>query len=140
MALAHIVQHIGNSTLRVAPALLRLRPFHTSSAPRDAPQPVPLSKLKDSFNDGTSIAYIEELEQRYKADPSSVDKTWCMFFKALEHGVPGEAIAEAYDAFEKGQVVNSPLAAAAVSNQTIQESMKLVMLVRAYQVRTSNGA
>jgi hypothetical protein len=25
---------------------------------------VPLSKLKDSFNDGTSIAYIEELEQQ----------------------------------------------------------------------------
>lgn len=44
---------------------------------------VPLSKLKDSFNDGTSIAYIEELEQRYKADPSSVDKTWGMFFRAL---------------------------------------------------------
>jgi 2-oxoglutarate dehydrogenase E1 component len=44
---------------------------------------VPLAKLKDSFNDGTSIAYIEELEQRYKADPSSVDKTWGMFFKAL---------------------------------------------------------
>jgi 2-oxoglutarate dehydrogenase E1 component len=55
-----------------------------------------------------------------------------------EHGVPGEAIAEAYDAFEKGQVV-SPLAAAAVSNQTIQESMKLVMLVRAYQVRSSTA-
>lgn len=51
-----------------------------------------------------------------------------------EHGVPGEAIAEAYDAFEKGTVV-SPLAAAAVSNQTIQESMKLVLLVRAFQVR-----
>jgi hypothetical protein len=49
--------------------------------------------------------------------------------------VPGEAIAEAYDAFEKGQSIHSPLAAAAVSNQTIQESMKLVMLVRAYQVR-----
>jgi 2-oxoglutarate dehydrogenase E1 component len=46
--------------------------------------------------------------------------------------VPGEAIAEAYDAFEKGQVV-SPLAAAAVSNQTIQESMRLVLLVRAFQ-------
>lgn len=44
---------------------------------------VPLSKLKDSFNDGTSVAYIEELEQRYKQDPSSVDKTWGMFFKAL---------------------------------------------------------
>jgi hypothetical protein len=52
---------------------------------------------------------------------------------SAEHGVPGEAIAEAYDAFEKGTVV-SPLAAAAVSNQTIQESMKLVLLVRAFQV------
>lgn len=51
-----------------------------------------------------------------------------------DHGVPGEAIAEAFDAFEKGQNV-SPLAAAAVSNQTIQESMKLVLLVRAFQVR-----
>jgi hypothetical protein len=47
------------------------------------PLQVPLAKLKDSFNDGTSIAYLEELEQRYKADPSSVDRTWGMFFKAL---------------------------------------------------------
>ena len=44
---------------------------------------VPLSKLKDSFNDGTSVAYIEELEQRYRSDPTSVDKTWGMFFRAL---------------------------------------------------------
>lgn len=132
MALAFVASQVS-SHLRVAPALLRYRPFYTSTAAADAPSPVPLSKLKDSFNDGTSIAYIEELEQRYKADPSSVDKTWGMFFKAMEHGVPGEAIAEAYDAFEKGTVV-SPLAAAAVSNQTIQESMKLVLLVRAFQV------
>jgi hypothetical protein len=50
--------------------------------------------------------------------------------------VPGEAIAEAYDAFEKGQTL-SPLATAAVSNQTIQESMRLVLLVRAFQVRAA---
>lgn len=50
-----------------------------------------------------------------------------------ESGVPGEAIAEAYDAFEKGKVV-SPLAAAAVSNQSIHESMRLMLLVRSYQV------
>ena len=59
----------------------------------------------------------------------------CCAVPLSEHGVPGEAIAEAYDAFEKGTVV-SPLAAAAVSNQTIQESMKLVLLVRSYQVGT----
>lgn len=50
-----------------------------------------------------------------------------------DQGVPGEAIAEAYDAFEKGETI-SPLATAAVSNQSIQESMKLLLLVRAYQV------
>lgn len=48
-------------------------------------------------------------------------------------GVSPEQVAEAYDAFEKGQV-SSPLSAAAVSNQTIQESMRLLLLVRAYQV------
>ncbi len=53
-----------------------------------------------------------------------------------ESGVPGEAIAEAYDAFEKGKVV-SPLAAAAVSNQSIHESMRLMLLVRSYQVSPS---
>ena len=34
----------------------------------------------------------------------------------------------------------SPLAAAAISNQTIQESMRLVMMVRAYQVRAPAAA
>lgn len=48
-------------------------------------------------------------------------------------GVPAEAVAEAYDAFERGEVT-SPLSAAAVSNQTIQESMRLLLMVRGFQV------
>lgn len=48
-------------------------------------------------------------------------------------GVPAEAVAEAYDAWEKGEVA-SPLTAAAISNQTIQESMRLLLMVRAFQV------
>ena len=52
-----------------------------------------------------------------------------------ENGVPGEAIAEAYHNFEQGGSVGmSPMTAAAISNQTIQESMRLLLLVRAYQV------
>lgn len=90
--------------------------------------------MKDSFLDGTSSSYLEELEERYRVDPQSVDKTWVSFFKSLDMGVTPEQVAEAYDAFEKGQVA-SPLAAAAVSNQTIQESMRLLLLVRAYQVQ-----
>ena len=52
-----------------------------------------------------------------------------------ENGVPGEAIAEAYHNFEQGGSAGmSPMTAAAISNQTIQESMRLLLLVRAYQV------
>ena len=47
------------------------------------PKPVALSKLKDSFNDGTSISYLEELEEKYQKDPSSVDKSWATFFRNM---------------------------------------------------------
>ena len=49
-----------------------------------------------------------------------------------EQGVAPEAVAEAYHAYEQGSQV-SPLSAAAVSNQSIQESQRLLLLVRAYQ-------
>ena len=44
---------------------------------------MPLSKLKDSFLDGTSSNYLEELEERYRTNPSSVDKTWASFFRSM---------------------------------------------------------
>lgn len=118
--------------ISLAPALL----LHSSASVAQqppAPKPVPLPKLKDSFLDGTSSTYLEELEQRYQADPRSVDKTWASFFNSLDTGVAPEAVAEAYHAFERGETT-SPLTAVTLSTQTIQESMKLVTLVRAYQV------
>jgi hypothetical protein len=48
--------------------------------------------------------------------------------------VAPEAVAEAYHAYQQGTSAVAPLQAAAVSNQTIQESMRLLLLVRAYQV------
>ncbi len=59
--------------------------FHSSASAwqAQAPAPVPLKKLKDNFNDGTSITYLEELEKRYKNDPASVDRTWASFFRSL---------------------------------------------------------
>ena len=50
-----------------------------------------------------------------------------------DHGVSGEAKAEAFHAFEGGKTM-SPFTAAAISNQTIQESMRLILLVRSFQV------
>lgn len=52
---------------------------------------------------------------------------------SAEQGVAPEAVAEAFHAFEQGSKV-APLTAASISNQSIQESMRLILMVRAYQV------
>lgn len=92
--------------------------FHTTifkSKPESPPVPraVPLSKLTDSFLDGTSSVYLEELQRAWEADPNSVDESWDNFFRNFV-----------------GQATTCP----GISGQTIQESMKLLLLVRAYQV------
>ncbi|GFY83622.1 2-oxoglutarate dehydrogenase, E1 component [Actinidia rufa] len=83
----------------------------TQAAP--VPRPVPLSRLTDSFLDGTSSVYLEELQRAWEEDPNSVDESWDNFFRNFV-----------------GQAATS----LGISGQTIQESMRLLLLVRAYQV------
>lgn len=78
-----------------------------------APQSVPLSKLTDNFLDGTSSVYLEELQRAWEVDPKSVDASWDAFFQNFT-----------------GQAATN----VGLSGQTIQESMRLLLLVRAYQV------
>ena len=42
-----------------------------------------MAGVQDNFLDGTSSSYLEELEERFRADPASVDKTWASFFTNL---------------------------------------------------------
>ncbi|EFJ04431.1 hypothetical protein SELMODRAFT_138697, partial [Selaginella moellendorffii] len=83
------------------------------TAAASAPRSVPLSRLTDNFLDGTSSVYLEELQRAWEADPKSVDESWDNFFQNFT-----------------GKAASSP----GVSGQTIQESMRLLLLVRAYQV------
>ena len=69
------------------------------------PRPVPLSRLTDSFLDGTSSVYLEELQRAWEEDPNSVDESWDNFFRNFV-----------------GQAATSP----GISGQTIQESMRLL--------------
>ena len=72
------------SAVNLAWQALGVRGLYTTSVLLEpAPKPVPLSKLKDSFLDGTSSTYLEELEERYRANPASVDKTWASFFNSM---------------------------------------------------------
>lgn len=115
-ALSHGRSHIT----RTRPVPSQARNFHSSVAVRakeqssaPVPRPVPLSKLTDSFLDGTSSVYLEELQRAWEKDPNSVDESWDNFFRNFV-----------------GQATTSP----GISGQTIQESMRLLLLVRAYQV------
>ncbi|KAG2723702.1 hypothetical protein I3843_02G159500 [Carya illinoinensis] len=87
--------------------------FRSKAQVAPVPRPVPLSRLTDSFLDGTSSVYLEELQRAWEADPDSVDESWDNFFRNFV-----------------GQAATSP----GISGQTIQESMRLLLLVRAYQV------
>eukprot|EP00892_Ulva_mutabilis_P000834 jgi/Ulvmu1/10751/UM068_0041.1 len=118
----------GWQTAAVSTSIAVLKP--------ERPEPVPISKLYDNFLDGTSSTYLEDLERRYQSDPNSVDKSWASFFSMADRGIQPDQISEAFHAFAyKGEsAFASPLSAAAVSNQTIQESMRLLLLIRAFQV------
>ena len=72
--------------LRCSPAVLNGNRLFQNSGPdaqQGTPKPVPMSKLKDSFLDGTSSTYLEDMEEKYRQDPSSVDKSWTSFFRSL---------------------------------------------------------
>lgn len=85
----------------------------TKAESSPVPQSVPLSKLSDNFLDGTSSVYLEELQRAWEEDPNSVDESWDHFFRNF---------------------VGQSAATSGISGQTIQESMRLLLLVREYQV------
>lgn len=84
MALAAAGRRIGKQ-LGIAPITCAAQRWIHAGAVVEQQQPkaVAMSKLKDSFLDGTSSTYLEELEERYRSDPNSVDKTWGSFFRSL---------------------------------------------------------
>ena len=65
------------SRARALPAIAQA---YATAAP---PKPVPIAKLKDSFLDGTSSTYLEQLQEKFNDDPASVDKSWASFFRSL---------------------------------------------------------
>ncbi|KAE9450982.1 hypothetical protein C3L33_17148, partial [Rhododendron williamsianum] len=107
----------GSYAARSRAILAQNRYFHTTLCKSKAqaspvPRPVPLSKLTDSFLDGTSSVYLEELQRAWEEDPNSVDESWDNFFRNFV-----------------GQAATLP----GISGQTIQESMRLLLLGVVYE-------
>ena len=60
------------------------RPYAAAAAPPTPPNaPTPNAKLQDEFISGTSAAYLESLEDKFREDPNSVPASWAAFLRQM---------------------------------------------------------
>ena len=60
------------------------RPYAAAAAPpRPSNAPTPNAKLQDEFISGTSAAYLESLEDKFREDPNSVPASWAAFLRQM---------------------------------------------------------
>lgn len=132
--LAAAARGLSRSALPAARASAARRPFARAPMPATQRSMVSSGKLNESFVTGAGGAYVEDLHEMWKEDPDSVHVSWKAFFENLEDGdTPGEANALPPSLHGGGATTieqeNNPTAVAA------RDHMKLLLLVRAYQVR-----
>ncbi|TKR81794.1 hypothetical protein L596_015612 [Steinernema carpocapsae] len=102
--------------------------------------------MKESFLNGTSSIYVEQMYDSWRSDPSSVHTSWDAYFRNVEAGVaPGQA-------FQAPPTISSETAIGAAvgtsfvpqitgsSTQSIQDHLKIQLLIRSYQTRGHNIA
>lgn len=98
---------------------------------------VPLSRLSETFADGTSGAYVEDMYQAWKRDANSVHASWASYFRSVDAGrAPGEAFTAPPTL--RGATAAVPPAGGVSEedlSRRVSDSMRLLLLVRAYQVR-----
>jgi 2-oxoglutarate dehydrogenase E1 component len=116
-----------------------------------------------SFLNGSNAAYIEDLQARYNVDPNSVDAQWQAFFAGLDEGVsngargaswqkpnwPLPANGELVSALDgnwpkaeaalfdklKSKAAESKPATVGDVNQAARDSVRAIMMIRAYRMR-----
>jgi 2-oxoglutarate dehydrogenase E1 component len=96
------------------------------------------STLGDSFLNGTNGAYVDEMYLQWRADPTAVHKSWDAFFSKGQYVPPPDLVAD-YDG-SSGDAGSRTASAPAVGGSTVDSahminSVKMIQLVRAFQVR-----
>ena len=82
----------------------------------------------ESFLNGSSSVYVEQMYDHWKRDPSSVHSSWDSFFRNVDSGLgPGQA-------FQRPSAVAPPLSGGTLDVKTLQDHLKVQALIRAYQV------
>lgn len=92
----------------------------------------------ESFLNGTNNAYVEEMYREWSKNPSSVHKSWDVYFKQLRNGaVPGEAFIPPPTIQTGVTPVQSSSVAGSTDNN---DALGLSYLIRAYQTRGHEAA
>jgi len=108
-------------------------PTVSTTLRRDIHNESKLNKLSENFLDGTSSVYIEQMYRSWKHDPSSVHSSWASFFSNIEAGIPpGSAFQQPPTFSQLSDVTSIP---SENISRAISESMRILLLIRAYQVR-----
>ncbi|KYQ94461.1 2-oxoglutarate dehydrogenase [Tieghemostelium lacteum] len=119
----------GHST---SPFLIR---NYSTSNNNPLNQPKSKKELSESFLDGTSAVYVEDMYQSWKKDPTSVHQSWSSFFNSSDNGA---RVGEAYmspPTLGTSQATKAEPSTSSDTRQNVSDSMKLLLLIRAYQVR-----
>lgn len=106
--------------------------------------PASLRTLSENFLNGTNAAYVEEMFEAWKRDPSSVHLSWAAFFKNLESGAaPGEGWVMPPTLGTSPHFMSAPSQQSAPQqaqsfaggDKLLEDHLKVQLLIRAYQFR-----
>lgn len=116
-----------------------LRALHSSAKKPQAspaPQQPNAPSPYDSFVTTNNAYYIEEMRRSWKQDPSSVHKSWDAYFSGLDQGIRSEDAFRAPPSLMALPVDAPPIDTSfSADSQSVDDHLKLQLLVRAYQVR-----
>lgn len=141
--------HLAWNLLKARPSAHRILAFRSCSSS------ISKEALKyDSFMNGSSATYLEEMFDAWQRDPKSVHKSWDAYFRQLSAGVPpsqayvkpptlgqlrplsfGAPVSALTVPLQQQTVAPSVVSADA---KTIAEHMAVQSIIRAYQVRGHN--
>ena len=95
-----------------------------------------LLSTSDNFMNGTSIGYIEQMYNAWKEDPKKVHVSWNAYFTNLSQGITPAFVQPPTLGVTLPQgLLVTPAAQVGVSTKDIEDHLKILQLVSAYQLK-----
>jgi 2-oxoglutarate dehydrogenase E1 component len=89
-----------------------------------------MKQLSESFLNGSSSIYVEQMYQSWKKDPLSVHASWAAYFQNIEKGLPPGSAFQ----LPPSTITSSYQTSSVINEKEISDCMKVLLLIRAYQV------